>query len=343
MRIHRVRLQNYRGVADCAVELSTSGVTVIEGENEIGKSCIPEALDLILSELDSSGKKKVRAISPVHRDEGPEVEVELSTGEYRFVYSKRWRRRPETRLEVTEPQREQLTGREAHERVKAIVDETLDQDLWKALTIEQGTEPGLPGFGVPSLGQALDLAAGGTQAASGDDDLWKRICAERLRYWTATGRASQERNARTGHIDQAQRKITELETRLLDIEGSANEADRLAGAEGDLVDRRDEAAETANALSEQWEALAGLRAQIERLFADHTAAEAQHQVIEGSRQRRHELVEAVTDRSRELTSLEAEVELADPELALTIQRNKTPTPLSALPKALCGLHRKNCA
>ena len=322
MRLHRVRLKNYRGVADCDVEFPAKGVTVVEGDNEVGKSCIPEALDLILSELDSSGKKKIREIIPVHRDEGPEVEVELSTGKYRFVYFKRWHRKPETRLEVTEPQREQLIGRQAHERVKAILDQTLDRDLWKAMTIEQGTEPGLPRFGVPSLGQALDLAAGGTQAASGDDDLWERICAERLRYWTGTGKLSQERKAQTDRIDQAQGKITDLETRLQAIEDSAAEAALLASQEGDLINRHDEAAETVDTLSKQWEAIEGLRDQIERLSADYTAAQAQHQVIEGSRQRRHELVDAATDRGRELASLEAEVELASPELALAMQRNE---------------------
>ena len=322
MRLHRVRLKNYRGVVDCDVEFSAEGVTVVEGDNEVGKSCIPEALEMILNRLDSSSKQPLKAIRPVHQDAGPEVEVEISSGDYRFRYFKRWHRKPETTLEVIAPQREQLTGRQAHERVEAILDETLDRDLWKALTIEQGTEPGLPRFGVPSLGQALDLAAGGTQAASGDDDLWERICAERLRYWTGTGKLSQARKAQIDRIDLAHGKITDLEARLQAIEDSAAEAALLASQESDLVYRRDETAETVNVLSKQWEAIEGLRDQIERLSADHTAAQAQHQVIEGSRQRRHDLVDAVTDRGRELASLEAEVELASPGLALAMQRNE---------------------
>ena len=36
-----------------------------------------EAFDLLLSELDSSKKKHVKAIKPVHADEGPEVEAEI--------------------------------------------------------------------------------------------------------------------------------------------------------------------------------------------------------------------------------------------------------------------------
>ncbi|MCY3909887.1 MAG: AAA family ATPase [bacterium] len=325
MRLHRVRLKNYRGVVDCDVEFPAEGITVVEGNNEVGKSCIPEALEMILNRLDSSSKQPLKAIRPVHQDAGPEVEVEISSGDYRFRYFKRWHRKPETTLEVIAPQREQLTGRQAHERVEAILDETLDRDLWKALTIEQGTEPGLPRFGVPSLGQALDLAAGSTQAASGDDDLWERICAERLRYWTGTGKVSQERRALVDRVDQAQGKITELEARLQAIEDDAAESARLAGQEGELAFRRNEAVETVNILSEQWDATEGLRDQIERLSADHTAALAQRQVIESSRQRRQELVNAVRDRGRELASLEAEMEQTAPELALAMQRSEDAT------------------
>ena len=49
MRLHRVRLCNYRGVADCEVEFPAQGITVIEGPNEVGKTSIPEGLDLVLT------------------------------------------------------------------------------------------------------------------------------------------------------------------------------------------------------------------------------------------------------------------------------------------------------
>ena len=100
MRLHRVRLCNYRGVADCEVELPTQGITVIEGPNEVGKTSIPEGLDLVLTRMDSSGHRQVKSAQPVGRDVGPEVEVEMSTGEYRFIYRKRWLRRSETVLNV---------------------------------------------------------------------------------------------------------------------------------------------------------------------------------------------------------------------------------------------------
>ena len=111
MRLHRVKLCNYRGVAGCEVEFPTQGITVIEGPNEVGKTSIPEGLDLVLTKKDSSEHRQVKSTQPVGRDVGPEVEIEMSTGEYRFVYRKRWLRRSETVLNVLLPRRDKLTGR----------------------------------------------------------------------------------------------------------------------------------------------------------------------------------------------------------------------------------------
>lgn len=322
MRLHRVRLKNYRGVADCTLEFPTEGVTVIEGDNEVGKTCIPEAVNMILSEFDSSGKKAVKAIRPVHRDEGTEVEVEITSGDYRFTYFKRWHRRPETTLEIAAPSREQLTGREAHERVETILEETLDQDLWKALNIEQGAEPGLPKLNVPSLGQALDQAAGSNLATSSDDALWERICAERLKYWTSTGRESQERKSLIDRIDQSQSKIEDLGTQLHAIEENATEAARLVDDEDSLIIRRDLANEEENVLDERWKATEHLRDHTERMANDFAAAQMQCTKIADDYQRRQEMVEAVRTQSEELASLEAEVSQAAPELEQAMRHNK---------------------
>ena len=200
MRIHRIKLTNFRGVDSAEVAFDGQGVTVIEGDNEVGKSSIFEALDLIFLELDSSSKARIRSVQPAGKDVGPEAEVEVSSGDYRFVYHKRWRRRPETTLTVKSPRHESLTGREAHARVREMLDETIDWPLWEALRVQQGTELRLPSLDVRSLGAALDQAAGGEGPTGGDDALWDRIEAERGRYWTGTGRVSKERTELEGKV-----------------------------------------------------------------------------------------------------------------------------------------------
>jgi recombinational DNA repair ATPase RecF len=103
MRIHRMRLANYRGVVERELTFDTDGVTVIEGDNEIGKSSIAEALDLLLDHYDDTSKAAVRATKPVSRDAGAEVEVELTVGPYRCTYAKRFHRDRYTRLTITSP------------------------------------------------------------------------------------------------------------------------------------------------------------------------------------------------------------------------------------------------
>lgn len=89
MKIHYVRLRHFRGVSEARVDFAESGVTVVEGANEQGKSSLVEAIDLLLDEPDTSAKRAVKAVQPTHVDAGAEVEAEFSTGNYRFVYRKR--------------------------------------------------------------------------------------------------------------------------------------------------------------------------------------------------------------------------------------------------------------
>jgi recombinational DNA repair ATPase RecF len=113
VKLHRLTLRNYRGIAYRDIEFPDRGVVVISGANEIGKSSMIEALDLLLHSKDRSAKKEVKQVKPTHVDEGAEIGAVISTGPYRFEYFKRFHKRPVTELTVTEPRREQLTGDEA--------------------------------------------------------------------------------------------------------------------------------------------------------------------------------------------------------------------------------------
>src|SRR4029079_2607330 len=118
MKIHRIRLRDYRGIRDCVLEPGETGVTVIEGENEVGKSSVAEALWLIFEQNDDSTSQLVKSLRPADRDAAPEIEIEVSTGPYRFTYFKRFHRGPRTELKTLAPKREALAGREADNRAR---------------------------------------------------------------------------------------------------------------------------------------------------------------------------------------------------------------------------------
>ena len=316
MRLHRVRLWNFRGVRECDVAFATTGVTIVEGPNEAGKTTIAEALQLVLDEPDSAGKKSIKAVKPADRDEGPEAEITLSAGAYEFVYRKRWLRRPETTLTVTAPRGESLTGREAHDRVKAILDETLDEQLWRALRIEQGTELALPAFNTPSLGSALDLAAAGPRSGDREDSLWERICDEHLVYWTATGREKGDRKESRQEVAEAREQVASLEQQLANIDSDVEEMGRLVSEASSLATTQKECAEQEAQLAEQWDEVERSRGEIERLKERHVAATAQRDAAAADHERRQELIGELDRRSDELAALEEKAEQAAPARAV---------------------------
>lgn len=273
MRILRVSLRDYRGTVERTVGLAPSGVTIVEGPNEIGKSSIPEAVDHLLDDLDSSTRRDLQAVRPVDRDVGPEVAIEVETGPYAFAYRKRFLRQPITELQLHRPRAEQLTGRAAHDRVQQMLHETVDVALWKALRVSQGDLAGQAKLGrQSSLSQALDRAAGEAPAGDEEHSLFDAAHAEYLRFWTETGRRKQEEVALERSIEETTREIERIATAIgaieADVESSLDlrtESRRLSEERARLRTRVDE-------LQARVETLAALEAGVAAAEARHEAA-----------------------------------------------------------------------
>src|ERR1700690_3085316 len=186
MKLHRLVLTNYRGIVHREIDFPDQGVVVVSGANEIGKSSMVEALDLLLESKDRSTKKEVKQVKPTHADVGSEVTAEISAGPYRFVYHKRFHKKCETQLTVLEPRREQHSGDEAHDRVQAMLAETVDTELWHAQRVLQAASTAAVNLsGCDALTRALDVAAGDVAALSGTEPLLiDRIDTEYARYCT---------------------------------------------------------------------------------------------------------------------------------------------------------------
>ena len=212
MRLHRLILDNYRGITHREIVLPDSGVIVLSGANEIGKSSMIEAIDLLLEAKDRSTKREVKQVKPTHADVGAEVTAEISSGPYRFVYRKRFHKKCETELTVLAPRREQWTGDEAHERVRMILAQTVDTDLWRAQRVLQAASTAPVDLsGCDALSRALDVAAGQSAPLSGDEPLLvDRIDAEYSRYFTSTGRSTGQWAAATDRLAEADAEIGKL-------------------------------------------------------------------------------------------------------------------------------------
>ena len=223
MKLHRLALTNYRGIAHREIEFPDRGVVVVCGANEVGKSSMIEALDLLLESRDRSTKKEVKQVKPTNSDVGSEVSAEISSGPYRFVYRKRFHKKCETELTVLQPRREQLTGDEAHERVRAMLAETVDNDLWHAQRVLQAASIAPVDLsGCDALSRALDVAAAQSDsdaALSGTEPvLIERIDAEYARYFTATGRATGDWAAAISRLADAEAVVTQCAAAVAEVD-----------------------------------------------------------------------------------------------------------------------------
>ncbi|BBY31169.1 ATP-binding protein [Mycolicibacterium sediminis] len=328
MKLHRLTLRNYRGITFRDIEFPDRGIVVVSGANEIGKSSMIEALDLLLDAKDRSGKKEVKQVKPTHVDEGAEVTAEISTGPYRFTYFKRYHKRPVTELTVTAPAREQWTGDEAHDRVLAILAETVDVRLWEAQRVLQAsaTSP-VDLSGCDALSRALDVAAGQSVSLTGSAStgsglsgseplLIDRIDGEFKKYFTSTGRptgewaaAGKHRQVTADTVEACRRAVAEIDEAVA-RHGTLTSDLAAVAAERDAAVRRLEAARL------RADAVAKIAGRLEqaRVLAD--AAATSHAAASAAVDERHRLAAELARDEAAIVGLEAElVQAVDHEIA----------------------------
>lgn len=310
MRLLRIHLANFRGVTERELAFAEHGVTVVEGPNESGKSSTIEAFGLLLDELDSSRKEAVRAVKPRHSDAAPEVEAEFRVGGYHVVYRKRWLR-PLTELRILAPSPETLTGREAHERVLAILNQATDYDLFKALRVLQDKPFDVDRIaGSASLRAALDAAAGGASGPGdgSEDTLVQRVEKEFARYFTAknhqpTGEYRAAQEAAAAATDDAAELAQTLARVEADTERHGEVTARLAELRQRLVtDRAD-----LDSFTQRAKAVETLRVRRDEAAALVERASRDAELAAGAREARQALVQSVSGYEDELHALQKQI------------------------------------
>jgi len=282
MKLLRLKLENWRGVDAREIEFSM-GVTLIEGPNEIGKSTIVEAIQTLFTVMDSSSKTHIKAIQPVGEDVGSSVEAEVEVDGCHFIYSKTYNKNKQTELRVLAPQPEQLTGREAHERVEQILEESVDMALWNALLVEQGNEiAGVTLSQSDGLARALDEAASGELLDEDDSDLFVRVQAEYEQYYT---------------LKAGKPKFTALETELVATRMAVNTAKAAMADVGSDSDTHERCI-----------------AEIRRLEAEIPELQKEEQSHEASWQAIRKIKEMAASKNRELETAKQLLQAAGEDL-----------------------------
>lgn len=309
MRLHRLVLTNYRGISHREIDFPDHGVTVVHGVNEAGKTSMIEALDLLLQSKDRSTKKDVKQVKPTHSDVGSEVTAEISTGPYRFIYRKRFHKKCETELAVLAPRREQLTGDEAHERVLAILDETVDTGLWQAQRVLQSASTAaIDVAGCDALSRALDIAAGAAEGAalSGAEPLLiEKIDAEFARYFTTTGRPTGEWAAAIKALKAAEESVAECAQSLAEVEEKTRLHSRLTAEVAEVAVELEPAAARCAAAESAAGRIEVLREQLHTAQLELEAARVKETAAAAAQRERLRLRAEIETRSAALTAAAA--------------------------------------
>ena len=313
MKVLRLRLRNYRGVAEREVAFAPRGVTVVAGPNEVGKSSLAEALELLLDERDDTAKQRVREIQPVDRDEGSEVEAEIELGPFRFIYAKRFHRKSETRLAIAAPRVEQATGREAHERVRALLDAHLDTELWRALRIVQGAPLDAPALaGAATLAAALDRAAGVGAGGEREESLFERARAAFELHFTPTGRARRSWVEAQQALASAQTEAAHQRSRLDALERDVDAEAALRAHVAQLEEQIAVGGAALRDLEAQLVDLAAMRGELHRATERLAAARAEEAAAVSLARQRGQLVSAYAGAQAEMESLAEALESEEP-------------------------------
>lgn len=287
-------VQNFAGIESAHFAPSTTGVTVVHGSNEAGKSSLMNAFSLLLSDWKvSTSSKKVSGFFPVGSGTKPRITARLQLGENLVEYTKDFENK-KVLLDVLRPTVHNYTGDQAMEKFSELLNNSIDSALREALFVSQGQRLGALDFtAIPSLSSALRSA--GDNAV---DDAVENSDAT----WSAAGDVGESDQ---GAAELLVRLIDEEDKKLRDRRVNRNSKGELAAAEADLASAQEALATAELEYNNAQTAISEIESkQIQRADAEDDLPDAQKEFDECA-----ERLEAAQKIAEALSALENELGL----------------------------------
>ena len=231
MKLHRIHVKNFKAIDERTLELPDCGIVIAAGRNEIGKTSMVEALDLLLDTgtKASSKSRKVRNAQPYGTSLQVAIEAEMTIGEHRFVHRKCFLKDKESSLKFLAGPRagETITDDEAVETMETLLSGA-DLTLWNALRLMQAS--GLSPLRLDSS-QALTAAleqAGGKQPDEGSGGgLMDRVRAEYEKYFTPKGSERRTVFADRDELEDVRSNLAEGQRKLAEVDDVVESLSRI--------------------------------------------------------------------------------------------------------------------
>ncbi|MCS4489843.1 AAA family ATPase [Corynebacterium sp. ES2794-CONJ1] len=306
MDIQRIELKNIRGINHLILDdLPATGVIMISGDNEAGKSTILEAIRIALDMKATSKSKNVKALKPLDRDEAPEIWLHFRLGEHKIELYKQYLKAPKTELKVDN---RSYTADDAEDQLEQLKQRYIDPGLFRALYNQQDQmDDDLVFADIKPLEDTLRADLDEDASPDHGNELIKRAFEEYSRFYQRTGRETTEvKNARQA-VQEAQQNFEAKKKKLSDLSTYIAEYDKqqrhVTESEKALPTYHDHVSELAEQVAEIESAenkLLGLKEDFER------AQEAlKHSIRECKR--RQELQAACAELAQELAQLRKDI------------------------------------
>ena len=193
MILHSLDVKNFRAITHMSVAFDDTGVTLIDGGNESGKTSLVDAFAFLLSAKSTSQGQAARRNQREGTHQPVEITAEFTIDGERIRYAKVFRRsgsgvKESTELSYIHPAKPGLSGEAAHKHVEALLGGKPETSLWNKLRVtqEEQTTQLSDVAGIGPLKRALDAQAGDS-TPSDDDSLYTAVAARRNKYFGKSG------------------------------------------------------------------------------------------------------------------------------------------------------------
>ena len=328
MRIHAITIDNFRAIDHLELrDIPDSGVIVIHGDNEKGKSSVLEAIQIVLTEKHTARNKVTRPVKPVDRDVPVRISLDVSVGPYRMIITKQFMKSPSSELQILEPRPDNRTGREADTLLDDILESHLDRFLLNTLFMRQGeVEAGINAVGIPSLTSALDDQNGGGEGTE-DTALMAAVEAEYAKFFTNTGRRLKSYEEFFTVVDELKADLDQARAEISTLGAQVDRVSRLERERDTAEEKLPGALEELELRREDYDAAVKVKARAEdaatrltRATADHRHAVRQQEERTELRARAQKAHAAVEEQSTKLAEAEAAAQLEESEITLRTQK-----------------------
>jgi chromosome segregation ATPase len=220
MLIKRIEIRNFRRlIGPVFIDNLKSGINVIAGDNEEGKSTILQALKALFFQRYNSTSQTVSEFQPYNHTVRPEIAVDFEWNSDKFSLRKGFCVKPylaDFRSSVGQSQ-----GAEAEEKIAELFrlpggekGRGSDHGLWGLLWMEQGSASSglnISAGGKESLLKALESDLGALTGGQSGRALLKSISAKCKDFYTATGKE-------TGDLKDARARLLKVSDEHVECE-----------------------------------------------------------------------------------------------------------------------------